>query len=38
MKAYEAPLCELVVLSSDILMVSDENELAIDKLSSIFDF
>ena len=38
MKIYEAPLAELLVLSSDVLMASDENELAIDKLSSIFDF
>jgi hypothetical protein len=38
MKQYESPLCELVVLSTDVLMASDENELAIDKLSSIFDF
>lgn len=38
MKTYEAPICELLVLSTDVLMASDENELAIDKLSSIFDF
>jgi hypothetical protein len=38
MKKYEAPICEVLVLTSDVLMTSDENELAIDKLSSIFDF
>lgn len=38
MKTYETPVCQLVLLSSDVLMASDENELAIDKLSSIFDF
>ena len=34
---YEAPTCELLLLTSDILMGSDENELEIDKLSSIFN-
>ena len=38
MKKYEAPICEVLVLTSNVLMASDENELAIDKLSSIFDF
>ena len=37
MKKYEAPLCEVLVLTSDVLMASDENELAIDKLGGIFD-
>jgi hypothetical protein len=37
MKKYVAPLCEVLVLSSDVLMASDENELAIDKLGGIFD-
>ena len=37
MKRYEAPLCEILLLSTDVLMVSDENELTIDKLSGIFD-
>ncbi len=37
MKKYEAPLFEILVLTSDVLMASDENELAIDKLGSIFD-
>ncbi len=37
MKAYEAPIAQLLLLSSDLLMASDENELAIDKLGSIFD-
>ena len=37
MKKYEAPLLSVLVLSSDVLMASDENELAIDKLSSIFE-
>lgn len=37
MKKYEAPLCEVLVLTSDVLMASDENEMALDKLSSIFD-
>ena len=37
MKKYIAPAAQLVLLSSDVLMASDENELAIDKLSSIFD-
>ena len=36
-KFYEVPLCELLLLSSDVLMASDENELALDKLSAIFD-
>lgn len=35
---YEAPNAEIILLSADLLMASDENELAIDKLSSIFDF
>ena len=38
MKTYETPVCRLVLLSSDLLMASDENELAIDKLLSIFGF
>jgi hypothetical protein len=38
MKKYEAPLCEILVLNADVLMASDENELAIDKLFSIFNF
>lgn len=37
MKKYEAPLCEILLLSTDVLMVSDENELNLDKLSGIFD-
>ena len=37
MKKYEAPLCEVFVLSADVLMASDDNELAIDKLGSIFN-
>ena len=37
MKVYEAPIAQLLLLSSDLLMASDENELAIDKLGSIFD-
>lgn len=37
MKKYAAPLCEILLLSTDVLMTSDENELALDKLSSIFD-
>lgn len=37
MKVYEAPLAQILLLSSDLLMASDENELAIDKLGSIFD-
>ena len=36
MKTYEAPLFEVVVLTSDVLMLSTENALALDKLSSIF--
>jgi hypothetical protein len=36
-KPYEAPLCELLVPAADVLMASDENELAIDKLFSIFN-
>jgi hypothetical protein len=35
---YQAPKAEIILLSADLLMASDENELAIDKLSSIFDF
>lgn len=38
MMTYEAPLCEILIFPADLLMASDENELAIDKLSSIFDF
>ena len=38
MKTYETPTWQLILLPTDLLMVSDENELAIDKLSSIFDF
>jgi hypothetical protein len=38
MKTYIAPAAELLLLSAEVLMASDENELAIDKLSSIFDF
>ena len=38
MKPYETPTWQLIALSSDLLVASDENELAIDKLSSIFDF
>lgn len=37
MKVYEAPIAQILLLSSDLLMASDENELAIDKLGSIFD-
>ena len=37
MKTYEAPAAELLLLSSDVLMASDDNELAIDKLGSIFN-
>ena len=37
MKKYVAPAAELLLLSTDVLMASDENELAIDKLGSIFD-
>ena len=37
MKKYEAPLCKLLMFSAEPLMASDENELAIDKLGSIFD-
>ena len=37
MKHYMSPAATLVLLTSDLLMVSDENELAIDKLLDIFD-
>jgi hypothetical protein len=37
MKTYEAPNATLLMLTPDPLMASDENELAIDKLFSIFD-
>ena len=37
MKKYEAPSLTLLVLSTDVLMTSDENELSIDPLSGIFD-
>ena len=37
MKVYEAPLAQILLLSSGLLMASDDNELAIDKLGSIFD-
>ena len=36
MKPYQSPAAELLVLSADPLMGSDENELAIDKLADIF--
>jgi hypothetical protein len=36
MKRYEAPLCEVLVLSSDVLMASNENELVVDTLSDAF--
>lgn len=34
---YEAPRAEILMLSADLMMASNENELAIDKLGSIFD-
>ena len=37
MKKYEMPTVVLLLFSSDPIMASDENELAIDKLASIFD-
>lgn len=37
MKKYEMPTVVLLLFSSDLLLASDENELAIDKLASIFD-
>ena len=38
MTCYETPNVEILLFSNDFVMMSDENELAIDKLSSIFDF
>lgn len=37
MKSYHTPMIQVLVFCTDILLASDENELAIDKLSSIFD-
>lgn len=37
MKKYTAPQWEAVLLSADVLMASNENELALDRLSAIFD-
>lgn len=37
MKKYTAPQWEAVLLSPDVLMASSENELALDRLSAIFD-
>lgn len=37
MKKYTAPIWEAVLLSVDVLMASNENELVLDKLSAIFD-
>lgn len=36
-KAYQEPKADLLLFSSDPIMASDENELAIDKLAGIFD-
>ena len=36
MKRYVAPLCEVLVLTSDVLMASNENELVVDTLSDVF--
>ena len=36
-KEYQEPRADLLLFSSDPIMASDENELAIDKLASIFD-
>ena len=38
MKKYESPVWQLILLSAEPLMASDDNELAIDKLASIFGF
>ena len=38
MKKYQSPSCELLLLSNDVLMVSDENEMALDKLVDILNF
>jgi hypothetical protein len=37
MKSYQSPVVQILLLSTDILLASDENELAIDRLSGIFD-
>lgn len=37
MKQYQAPLCELVLLTPDVIMGSDENELAMNSLHDIFN-
>ena len=37
MKKYQAPSCELLVLTADVLMASDDNELALDDLTSILN-
>lgn len=36
MKQYQAPAAQLYLLGDDILMASDENETAIDKIFDIF--
>ena len=36
MKKYVAPEIEIIVLTSDLLMMSDENETLMDSLDSIF--
>ena len=37
MKPYQSPVIQILLLSTDMLLASDENELAIDQLSGIFD-
>lgn len=37
MKLYDSPMMQLVLLGTDVLMASDENQLVLDKLSSIFN-
>lgn len=37
MKMYETPLCELILLTPDVIMGSDENELAMSPLSDLFN-
>ena len=37
MKHYMAPVATLLLLTSDLLLASDENELALDTLFDIFN-
>ena len=38
MKKYEAPICSLLLLSADVLMASDENEMLFDDFKDLLKF